>query len=158
MSTVERLSPLTGESDSKSVLRSVGAVFFILLGGYGAVTGTQAMRAFLQLTFDFGMSRAGVWLFIETYFRQAPVFTLFLIGIAGVAAYRNKGLFVSMLLPMALLLGMGFALFGFPPKWMSFFEPAIPVESSSASLGGALAWVEDIWKIELTDSQTMISM
>ena len=73
------------------------------------------MRTFLELTFDFGMSWAGVWLFIETYFRQMSVFILFLITIAGVATHRNRGLLVSMSLSMALLLGMGFAIFGFPP-------------------------------------------
>lgn len=137
MFTVEKLSPVIGDPDSQRTFQSFQRILLAILGGYGAVNATQALESFHSFTFDVGMSRAGVWLFIDIYSHQAPLFTLFLIGLAGMAASRKRGFIVSLLLPTLLLLSMGFALFGFHRSFVSFFNTAVP----AGIFFGMIGWI-----------------
>lgn len=111
---------------ARGMARSLTSIVLVLLSGYAVLRGRDAMMAFLDVTIDLGVSSTDL-LLLEILVTQAPLFTVLLVSLAAVRSYRNGGLIVSSLLPTALLLGMGFAIFGFPPKLRNVVEPSVPI-------------------------------
>lgn len=120
-----------------------GGAFFLFFGGYAVVRGVQMMTAYLDRVI--GQPDGGVLFFLELYLFDAPLVLLFLLGVAianatreGRILTRGGVLLVSCALPTALLLGMGFAEFGFPPKLRNVFYQAIPAGIAVGALGWLL--------------------
>lgn len=135
-STDEWPSLFTDRKNAWKIARSVTSIVIVLLSGYAILRGRDAMMFFLEVTINQGVSSTDFQL-LGILVTQAPLFAILLVSLAGIGAYRNGGIVVSSLLPPALLLGMGFAIFGFPPKLRNVVEPSIPI----GLIFGVVGWL-----------------
>lgn len=148
----------TGRNQSSNGLRAVlfgrwndrrrlgtllGSVVLLLVTGYVVVTGAELMTAYFERTI--GRPRSGIPFFLELSLGRAPLVVVFLLGLGAGNAIRGGDVVTSSALPTAILLGMAFATFGFPPLLLNVFYQGVP----AGILLGALGWLAGIGAVRL---------
>jgi hypothetical protein len=101
------------------------------------------MPTYLERTV--GLRERSIQFFLELYLVRAPLVVGFLLATAAGNAVRGDNVVTSAALPTALLLGMGFAVFGFPPKLLNVFYQAVP----AGVLLGILGWLLGVGAVRI---------
>lgn len=121
--------------DQRRIGTLLGSVVLLLLAGYAIVNGARLMPVYIERTIE--LRQRSVQYFLEMYLVREPLVVVFLLGAAAANAVRGGNVVTSGALPTALLLGIGFAVFGFPPKLLNVFYQAVP----AGILLGLLGWL-----------------
>lgn len=129
--------------DRRRIATLLGSGVVLLVAGYAIVNGARLMPTYIERTI--GLRERSIQFFLELYLVRAPLAVLFLLGVATANAVRGGNVVTSAALPTALLLGMGFAVFGFPPKLLNVFYQAIP----AGILLGVIGWLMGIGVIKI---------
>ncbi|WP_157971740.1 hypothetical protein [Halorussus litoreus] len=130
-------------TDQRRIGALLGSFVVLLFTGYVVVTGAELMTVYLERTV--GRPRSGIVFFLELYLVRAPLVVVFLLGIGAGNAVRGGDVVTSSALPTAILLGMAFATFGFPPLLLNVFYQGVP----AGILLGALGWSVGIGAVKL---------
>jgi xanthosine utilization system XapX-like protein len=138
-------------NDQRRIATLLGSIVLLLLAGYAIASGARILPTYLERTV--GLRQRSIQYFLEIYLVRAPLVVVFLLGVAAVNAVRGGGVVTSGGLPTALLLGMGFAVFGFPPKLLNVFYQAIP----AGILLGVLGWLLGIGAVQIHRSRHSIT-
>lgn len=130
-------------NDQRRIGTLLGSVVLLLFTGYAVVAGAELMTVYLERTI--GRPRSGILFFLELYLVRAPLVVVFLLGIGAGNAVRGGDVVTSSALPTAILLGMAFATFGFPPLLLNVFYQGVP----AGILLGAVGWLAGIGAVKL---------
>lgn len=130
-------------NDQRKIVSLLGSVVLQFLIGHSIVNGAQLMTVYLERTV--GLRQRSVQYFLELYLLRAPLVIVFLLGVATANAIRGGNVVTSGALPTALLLGMAFATFGFPPMLRNVFYQAVP----AGILLGVLGWLVGIGTLRI---------
>jgi len=121
--------------DQRRLATLLGSGVLLLVAGYAIVNGAQLMTVYIERTI--GLRERSLQFFLELYLVRAPLVVVFLLATAAGNALRGGNVVTSVALPTTLFLGMGFAVFGFPPKLLNVFYQAVP----AGILLGILGWL-----------------
>lgn len=138
-----RTSLLGRWDDQRRIATLLGSGVLLLLAGYAIVNGAQLMTVYLERTI--GLRERSIQFLLELYLVRAPLVIVFLLGTAAANAVRGDNVVTSSAFPTALFLGMGFAVFGFPPKLLNVFYQAVP----AGILLGILGWLLGIGAVRI---------